>query len=139
MGRLSSCNDAPFEPLALVAAHWHVASLLQDVEQLDLDGHGHFPNLVEEDRSVRAAPFQETFVRLDGASERPFGMPEKLGFDEALRVLREIDGNEGAREKSARLPTSLRRSQVGSWCASFPKESCRRRVSCNRSSTASSA
>ena len=35
---------------------------------------------------------------LDGAGERAFPVAEQFGFDEALRKLREIDGNERLQE-----------------------------------------
>src|SRR5882762_2868316 len=74
-------DDPSVKPHRFMAADRAEGPLLQNLQQLDLDRHGHIANLVEEDRAMRTAPRQDALMGFHGPGEGALAMPEKLGLD----------------------------------------------------------
>ncbi len=82
-----------------MAPHRRERSLLEDVQELDLDRDAGFADLVEEDRAVLAAAGEDARVPVRGSGERTLLVAEELGLEERLRELGEIDAEKGADER----------------------------------------
>jgi len=86
------------EAPGLAAADRGERALLQDLEQLDLDGNRNLADLVEEQRAVLVAALEHALVVVDRAGERALAMAEELRLDQRLGELREVDRDEGLGE-----------------------------------------
>jgi len=87
-------NDTAAEPELLVTSHGRKRSILKHLQELDLDGHGNVPDLIEEDRAVRGTPAEYTLVMLDRSGEGALFVPEKLRLDKGFCKLGKIYRNE---------------------------------------------
>src|SRR5262249_53669391 len=91
-------DDAPVEALHRMGSERRELALLEHLQQLDLDGHVHLADLVEEERAVRAAELEHSLVVVDRAGEGALAMAEELRLDQGLGELRQIQRDEGLRE-----------------------------------------
>ena len=89
-------DDSATKAQLVVTAHRREAPLLKYCQQLDLDRHRYLADIVEKQRAVVAQPLEQPLVVVYGASESAFAMPEQFRLDDALRILRQIGGDEGA-------------------------------------------
>ncbi len=74
------------------------SALLQDAQELDLQGRGQLADLVQEDGAPGPASLQPARAVLQGAGEGPPPVAEQLGLDERRREGGEVEGVEGAGE-----------------------------------------
>ncbi len=73
--------------LWLVTADRRETSLLQYLQELDLNRDADLADFVEKQRAVRARARENAVVVLDGAGEGTLAMAKQLGFDQGLREL----------------------------------------------------
>ena len=93
------CRDhPPAKAQFLTAAHGREGPFLEHLEQFDLHRRRDVADFIQENRAVRTAAREDSFVRLDRPGERPFAVPEQFGLDERFGVLREVQRDETARE-----------------------------------------
>ena len=70
-------------------------ALLQDAQELGLDGRGHLPHLVEKQDAPRGL-LDAAGPRRDRPGERPLLVPEQLGLQKVLRQGGAVERHEGA-------------------------------------------
>ena len=68
-------------------------TILERLEQLDLQGVGHQPDLVEKDRAAMS-DLQQSGLGLPGIGERATFVPEELGFEQSIGNRRAVDIDE---------------------------------------------
>src|SRR5690606_33198285 len=87
-------HDARPKRQLLDAAHALELALLQDAEELGLQGKRHLPDLVEEDRAV-LGELEASVLGLVGAGEGSLLVAEELAFEEGVHDGRAVDADEG--------------------------------------------
>ena len=78
------------------AAHPHDLPLLEDPQQLHLEGGAHALHLVQKQRAPVGDLHQAQPAALFGAGEGPLLVAEELALQQVLRKGRHVDGHEGA-------------------------------------------
>ena len=68
-------------------------TILERLEQLDLQGVGHQPDLVEKDRAAMR-DLQQSGLGLSGVGKRATLEPEELGFEQRVGNRRAVDVDE---------------------------------------------
>ena len=87
-----------------MAANRTEGSLLQYLQQFNLNRGTDFPDFVQENRSVPAAPGQHPLVGLDRPRERPFAVAEQFRLDQRLGELRKVQRNEAPQKAFGKPP-----------------------------------
>ena len=85
-------DEAAGKPFAFMAADGGEDAVLDDLEQLDLDGDADVSDFVEENATVGAAARECARIVGNGAGEGALFVAEQFGFDERIGVLAEIQG-----------------------------------------------
>ena len=84
-------SDVDLERLA--ASNSFKLHFLQDPEEFDLEGRGHFTDLIQKERSP-VGKFEATFSLTNGAAERSPFVSEELAFEEGFRQCATVDRDE---------------------------------------------
>ncbi len=96
-------RDQPHIHLQRIApSHTLEAPLLEDTQDLDLDGGINFPDLIQKQRAA-IGQLEAPRPPLGGAGEGAFFMPEQLAFEQRGGQRRTVDGDEGALRARAEL------------------------------------
>ena len=86
-------NDPHVDGDLAGAAHRTHGALLQHAQQLDLHGHGHLADFVEEDRAL-IGDFEESALVLVGSGECAFDVSEEFAFEQRLGKCAAVDRDE---------------------------------------------